>query len=156
MKKILTLLMLLALAVPTWAGEQTILITSKDASGVYYTSKGGVKMEMSGGMNNEGFMVQRHYDQINFRSFNFKIKKIVFRCLDNALEGDNNSFYWGPTTMYIAPNTSVNNVVAGTLTTPYNNSTYMAKWESSPTYPDGLPIGQQLTIKCQGHPVRVR
>ena len=154
MRKILTLLMLLALTVPAWAGEQTILITSNDASGVYYTSKGGVKMEMSGGMNNEGFMVQRHYDQINFRSFNFKIKKIVFRCLDNTLEGDNDSFYWGPTTMYIAPNTSVNNVVAGTLTTPYNNSTYMAKWESSPTYPDGLPIGQQLTIKCQGHPVR--
>lgn len=154
MRKILTFLLLLALAVPMWAGEQTILITSNDASGVYYTSKGGVKMEMSGGMNNEGFMVQRHYDQINFRSFNFKIKKIVFRCLDNAVEGDNNSFYWGPTTMYIAPNTSVGNVVAGTLTTPYNNSTYMAKWESSPTYPDGLPIGQQLTIKCQGHPVR--
>ncbi len=154
MKKLLTLLMLLALALPAWAGTQTILITSKDASGVYYTSKGGVKMEMSGGMNNEGFMVQRHYDQINFRSFNFKIKKIVFRCLDNSVEGDNNSFYWGPTTMYIAPNTSVNNVVAGTLTTPYNNSTYMAKWECSPTYPDGLPIGQQLTIKCQGHPVR--
>ena len=154
MKKLLTILMLLAIAVPAWAGEQTILITSNDASGVYYTSKGGVKMEMSGGMNNEGFMVQRHYDQINFRSFNFKIKKIVFRCLDNTLEGDNDSFYWGPTTMYIAPNTSVNNVVAGTLTTPYNNSTYMAKWESSPTYPDGLPIGQQLTIKCQGHPVR--
>lgn len=154
MKKLLTFLMLLALTVSAWAGEQTILITSNDASGVYYTSKGGVKMEMSGGMNNEGFMVQRHYDQINFRSFNFKIKKIVFRCLDNTLEGDNDSFYWGPTTMYIAPNSSVNNVVAGTLTTPYNNSTYMAKWESSPTYPDGLPIGQQLTIKCQGHPVR--
>ncbi len=154
MRKILTLLMLFSFAIIAWAGEQTILITSNDASGVYYTSKGGVKMEMSGGMNNEGFMVQRHYDQINFRSFNFKIKKIVFRCLDNTLEGDNDSFYWGPTTMYIAPNTSVNNVVAGTLTTPYNNSTYMAKWESSPTYPDGLPIGQQLTIKCQGHPVR--
>lgn len=154
MKKFLSILLLLAFTIPMWAGEQTILITSSDASGVYYTSKGGVKMEMSGGMNNEGFMVQRHYDQINFRSFNFKIKKIVFRCLDNTLEGDNDSFYWGPTTMYIAPNTSVNNVVAGTLTTPYNNSTYMAKWESSPTYPDGLPIGQQLTIKCQGHPVR--
>lgn len=154
MRKILTILMLIALILPAWAGEQTILITSNDASGVYYTSKGGVKMEMSGGMNNEGFMVQRHYDQINFRSFNFKIKKIVFRCLDNTLEGDNDSFYWGPTTMYIAPNTSVNNVVAGKLTTPYNNSTYMAKWESSPTYPDGLPIGQQLTIKCLGHPVR--
>ena len=146
--------MLFSFAITVWAGEQTILITSNDASGVYYTSKGGVKMEMSGGMNNEGFMVQRHYDQINFRSFNFKIKKIVFRCLDNSVEGDNDSFYWGPTTMYIAPNTSVGNVVAGTLTTPYNNSTYMAKWESSPTYPDGLPIGQQLTIKCQGHPVR--
>lgn len=146
--------MLFSFAITAWAGEQTILITSNDASGVYYTSKGGVKMEMSGGMNNEGFMVQRHYDQINFRSFNFKIKKIVFRCLDNSVEGDNDSFYWGPTTMYIAPNTSVGNVVAGTLTTPYNNSTYMAKWESSPTYPDGLPIGQQLTIKCQGHPVR--
>lgn len=146
--------MLLVLAIPVWAGEQTILITSNDASGVYFTSKGGVKMEMSGGMNNEGFMVQRHYDQINFRSYNFKIKKIVFRCLDNAIEGDNDSFYWGPTTMYIAPNSSVNNVVAGRLTTPYNNSTYMALWESSPTYPDGLPIGQQLTIKCQGHPVR--
>ena len=155
MKKLLTILTLLLMALTTaWAGEQTILITSSDASGVYYTSKGGVKMEMSGGMNNEGFMVQRHYDQINFRSFNFKIKKIVFRCLDNTFEGDNDSFYWGPTTMYIAPNTSVNNVVAGTLTTPYNNSTYMAKWESSPTYNDGLPIGQQLTIKCQGHPVR--
>ena len=154
MRKFLTLLMLFSFAITAWAGEQTILITSNDASGVYYTSKGGVKMEMSGGMNNEGFMVQRHYDQINFRSFNFKIKKIVFRCLDNSVEGDNDSFYWGPTTMYIAPNTSVGNVVAGTLTTPYNNSTYMAKWESSPTYPDGLPIGQQLTIKCQGHPVR--
>lgn len=155
MKKLLLSILLLALALPpALAGEQTILITSNDASGVYYTSKGGVKMEMSGGMNNEGYMVQRHYDQINFRSFNFKIKKIVFRCLDNSVEGDNDSFYWGPTTMYIAPNTSVGNVVAGTLTTPYSNSTYMAKWESSPTYPDGLPIGQQLTIKCQGHPVR--
>lgn len=155
MKKFLFLFSFFLLAVSNiYAGEQTILITSSDASGVYYTSKGGVKMEMSGGMNNEGFMVQRHYDQINFRSYNFKIKKIVFRCLDNSVEGDNDSFYWGPTTMYIAPNTSVNNVVAGTLTTPYNNSTYMAEWVSSPTYADGLPIGQQLTIKCQGHPVR--
>lgn len=130
------------------------MITSSDASGVYYTSKSGVRMEMSGGMNNEGFMVQRHLDQINFRSYNFRIKKIVFRCLDNALEGDHDSFYWGPTTMYIAANSSVGNIVAGTLTTPYNGSTYMAKWESSPTYPDGLPIGQQLTILCKGHPVR--
>ena len=79
MKKLLTILTLLLMALTTaWAGEQTILITSNDASGVYYTSKGGVNMEMSGGMNNDGYMVQRHLNNINFRSYNFKIKKIVF------------------------------------------------------------------------------
>ena len=63
MKKLFTLLTLLTLAITTaWAGEQTITISRNDgqfdnAQGVYYASKGGVTMTMSGGMNNSNFLV---------------------------------------------------------------------------------------------------
>ncbi len=106
MRKFLTLLMLFSFAVTAWAGEQTITISRNDgqfdsAEGVYYASKGGVTMTMSGGMNNSNFLVLRHQNTVTFKSANFAIKKIIFHCLDDFKEGNNDVFYWGPTTMNV-------------------------------------------------------
>lgn len=106
MRKILTLIMLLALAIPTWAGEKTITISRNDgefssSNGVYTATKGGVTMDISGGMNNPNFLLLKHEKEISFRSANFAIKEIIFHCLDDFEEGDLDVFYWGPTTMNV-------------------------------------------------------
>lgn len=184
MRKILTFLLLLALAVPMWAGEQTITISRNDgqfdnAQGVYYASKGGVTMTMSGGMNNTNFLVLRHQNTVTFRSANFAIKKIIFHCLDDFKEGNNDVFYWGPTTMNVM---TVNYKPAGSSTTTavvpgkFTASGYDGTWVSSfsgtwtstfrPTngsgtetrthtsFDNGWPAGNQLIFGSLGKPVR--
>lgn len=106
MRKFLTLLMLFSFAISAWAGEQTITISRNDgqfnsAQGVYYASKGGVTMTMSGGMNNSNFLVLRHMNTVTFKSANFAIKKIIFHCLDDFTSSNLDVFYWGPTTMNV-------------------------------------------------------
>lgn len=167
-----------------WAGEQTITISRNDgqfdnAQGVYYASKGGVTMTMSGGMNNVNFLVLRHQNTVTFRSANFAIKKIVFHCLDDFEEGNNDVFYWGPTTMNVMP---VNYKPAGSSTTTavvpgkFTASGYDGTWVSSfsgtwtstfrPTngsgtetrthtsFANGWPAGNQLIFGSLGKPVR--
>lgn len=185
MKKLFTLLTLLTLAITTaWAGEQTITISRNDgqfdnAQGVYYASKGGVTMTMSGGMNNSNFLVLRHQNTVTFRSANFAIKKIIFHCLDDFLEGNNDVFYWGPTTMNVM---TVNYKPAGSSTTTavtpgkFTASGYDGTWVSSfsgtwtstfrPTsgsgtetrthtsFENGWPAGNQLIFGSLGKPIR--
>ena len=185
MKKLFTFLTLLTLAITTaWAGEQTITISRKDgqfdnAQGVYYASKGGVTMTMSGGMNNTNFLVLRHQNTVTFRSANFAIKKIIFHCLDDFKEGNNDVFYWGPTTMNVM---TVNYKPAGSSTTTavvpgkFTASGYDGTWVSSfsgtwtstfrPTngsgtetrthtsFANGWPAGNQLIFGSLGKPVR--
>lgn len=184
MKKLLTFLMLLALAVPAWAGEQTITISRKDgqfnsAEGVYYASKGGVTMTMSGGMNNSNFLVLRHMNTVTFKSANFAIKKIIFHCLDDFTSSNLDVFYWGPTTMNVM---TVNYKPAGSNTTTavtpgkFTASGYDGTWTSDfngtwtsvfrttdgstdetrthTKFPNGWPAGNSLIFGSRGKPVR--
>ncbi len=184
MKKLLTILMLLVLTVPAWAGEQTITISRKDgqfnsAEGVYYASKGGVTMTMSGGMNNSNFLVLRHMNTVTFKSANFAIKKIIFHCLDDFTSSNLDVFYWGPTTMNIM---TVNYKPAGSNTTTavtpgkFTASGYDGTWTSDFTgtwssvfrttdgstdetrthtkFPNGWPAGNSLIFGSRGKPVR--
>jgi len=184
MRKFLTLLMLFSFAITARAGEQTITISRNDgqfnsAQGVYYASKGGVTMTMSGGMNNSNFLVLRHQNTVTFKSANFAIKKIIFHCLDDFKEGNNDVFYWGPTTMNVM---TVNYKPAGSSTTTavvpgkFTASGYDGTWVSSfsgtwtstfrPTngsgtetrthtsFDNGWPAGNQLIFGSLGKPVR--
>ncbi len=184
MKKLLTFLMLLALTVSAWAGEQTITISRKDgqfnsAEGVYYASKGGVTMTMSGGMNNSNFLVLRHMNTVTFKSANFAIKKIIFHCLDDFTSSNLDVFYWGPTTMNVM---TVNYKPAGSNTTTavtpgkFTASGYDGTWTSDFTgtwtsvfrttdgstdetrthtkFPNGWPAGNSLIFGSRGKPVR--
>ena len=176
MKKLLTILMLLALAVPAWAGEQTITISRNDgqfesSSGVYYASKGGVTMSISGGMNNPNFLLLKHENTISFKSANFAIKEIIFHCLDDYPSSNLDVFYWGPTTMNVK---TVNLYVNGqsTAVTPgkYTASGYDGHWVSNfsgtwtsefkgttrshTPYANGYPAGNTLTFESMGKPIR--
>lgn len=184
MRKIITILMLLALTVPAWAGEQTITISRKDgqfnsAEGVYYASKGGVTMTMSGGMNNSNFLVLRHMNTVTFKSANFAIKKIIFHCLDDFTSSNLDVFYWGPTTMNVM---TVNYKPAGSSTTTpvtpgkFTASGYDGTWTSDFTgtwtsvfrttdgsttetrthtkFANGWPAGNSLIFGSLGKPVR--
>lgn len=179
MKKLLTLLMLLALAIPIWAGTQTITISRNDgqfetSTGVYYASKGGVTMTMSGGLNNKNYLVLRHENTITFKSANFAIKEIIFHCLDNYPSTNLDVFYWGPKTMNVM---TVNYKPAGsTQTTPvtpgkYTASGYDGHWVSSfsgtwtsdfknygtrthTSFANGYPAGNTLTFESMGKPIR--
>ena len=184
MKKLFTFLILLALAIPAWAGEQTITISRNDgqfnsANGVYYCTKGGVTMEMSGGMNNINFLVLRHTNTVTFRSANFPIKKIVFHCLDDFTSDNLTPFYWGPSTMNVM---TVNYKPVGSSTTTavtpgkFTASGYDGTWTSSfsgtwtsefrpsngsgtetrthTSFPNGWPAGNTLTFGSLGKPVR--
>lgn len=55
-KKLFTLLLVLAMAIPTFASEKTVTISRNegeysDASTVYYAVKDGIILTMTGGMN---------------------------------------------------------------------------------------------------------
>lgn len=163
MRKILTILMLLALTVPAWAGEKTITISRNDvdwesANTVYNVTKGGVELVMSGGMNNPNFLLMKQHTTITVKSHNFNIKRIVFHCLDNYTNDNLDPFYWGPTTLHIQYS-QTHAETAGTLTYNYGGSSYDALWvstkSSSPgNYPNGLPAGYELMFENEGRPVR--
>ena len=159
MRKILTILMLLALAIPMWAGEKTITISRNDvdwesANTVYSISKGGVQLTMSGGMNNPNFLLMKQQKEMTIKSFNYKIKKIVFHCLDNTnVNNGDETFYNGPQTMDVKFN-STHNEKAGTYTSPYNGNSYDGCWVSTPTYPEGLPVGYELMFENGPRPIR--
>lgn len=163
MRKILTLLMLLALTVSAWAGEKTITISRNDvdwesANTVYNVTKGGVELVMSGGMNNPNFLLMKQHTTITVKSHNFNIKRIVFHCLDNYTNDNLDVFYWGPTTLSIQYS-QTHAERAGTLTQNYQGSTYDALWVSTKSsnpgnYPNGLPAGYELMFENQGKPVR--
>ncbi len=185
MKKLLTILTILLTALTTaWAGEQTITISRNDgqynsAQGVYYVSKGGVTMTMSGGMNNKNYLVLRNNNTLSFKSANFPIKKIIFHCLDN-FESDNlDVFFWGPTTMNVMP---VRYKPAGSSTTTevtpgkFTASGYDGTWTSNfsgtwtsvfrntegngtetrthTSFPNGWPAGNSLIFGSLGKPIR--
>ncbi len=155
--------MLLALAVPAWAGEKTITISRNDvdwesANTVYNVTKGGVELVMSGGMNNPNFLLMKQHTTITVKSHNFNIKRIVFHCLDNYTNDNLDPFYWGPTTLHIQYS-QTHAETAGTLTYNYGGSSYDALWvstkSSSPgNYPNGLPAGYELMFENEGKPVR--
>lgn len=180
MKKTITLLILLALAIPAWAGEQTITISRNDgqynsAEGVYYASKGGVTMKMSGGLNNINYLVLRHTNTVSFESANYPIKKIIFHCLDNFPSSNLDVFYWGPSTMNVMP---VQLYGTSTSVTPgkFTASGYDGTWTSDFTgtwtsvfrntdatdeetrthtsYPNGWPVGNSLIFGSRGKPIR--
>ena len=170
MRKILTILMLLALAVPMWAGEKTITISRNDvdwesANTVYNITKGGVQLVMSGGMNNPNFLLMKQHTTITVKSHNFNIKKIVFHCLDNYTNDNLDPFYWGPKTLHIQYS-QTHSEYAGKLTYDYGGSSYDACWNSTFTgttstngtnhvkYADGIPAGYELMFENEGTPVR--
>lgn len=163
MKKTITLLMLLALVMPLWAGERTITISRNDvdwesANTVYNISKGGVQLVMSGGMNNPNFLLMKQQTTITVKSLNFNIKKIVFHCLDNFTNDNLDPFYWGPKTLHIQYS-QTHGETAGTLTYNYGGSSYDACWVSTKNstpghYPDGLPTGYELMFYNEAKPVR--
>ena len=104
MKKIFTLIMLLAMAVPTWASEKTVTISRNEgefseSSTVYYGVKDGIILTMTGGMNNVNYLLANPNTNFTVLSYNYTITKIVFHCLDDAVEGDLDAGYWGPSTI---------------------------------------------------------
>ena len=170
MRKILTFLLLLALAATAWAGEKTITISRNDvawesANTVYNVTKGGVELVMSGGMNNPNFLLMKQHTTITVKSHNFNIKRIVFHCLDNFTNDNLDPFYWGPRTLHIQYS-ETHAEYAGKLTYDYLGNTYDACWNSTfsgttstngtahVNYPDGLPAGYELMFENEGKPVR--
>ena len=178
MKKLITILLLVVSALTALAGTQTITISRNDgqydsAEGVYYASKGGVTMSISGGMNNKNFLLLKHENTISFRSSNFAIKEIIFHCLDNYPSTNLDVFYWGPTTMNVM---TVNYKPAGSSQTQaitpgkYTASGYDGHWVSNfsgtwtstfngvtrthTNFANGYPAGNTLTFKSMGKPIR--
>ena len=176
MKKFLTLLMLLALAIPAWAGEQTITITRNDefvtGHGDFTIRKGGVTVTIGGTLNNPHFIQLSQQKTITFRSANFAIKEIIFHCLDNYTEYvQDDVFYWGPSTMHVIKNTALGTIPGKYTPLPNNtsydpNSTYDGIWVSKfsgtwttaagthTSYADGFPAGNTLTFEASAKPVR--
>lgn len=131
MKKIFTLIMLLAMVAPTWASEKTVTISRNEgdfseASSVYYGVKDGIILTMTGGMNNVNYLLANPNTNFTVLSYNYTITKIVFHCLDDAVEGDLDASYWGPSTITLFANhTNPNN--PGT----YTSSGFIGTWEGT-------------------------
>lgn len=129
MKKIFTLIMLLAMTVPTFASEKTVTISRNegefsDASNVYYGVKDGIILTMTGGMNNVNYLLANPNTNFTVLSYNYTITKIVFHCMDDAVEGDLDASYWGPSTITLFANhTNPNN--PGT----YTSEGFTGTWE---------------------------
>lgn len=143
MKKIITLIMLLAMAVPTFASEKTITISRNegeysDASTVYYGVKDGIILTMTGGMNNVDYLLANPNTNFTVLSYNYVIKKIVFHCLDDAVEGDLDAAHWGPTTISLFAN-HTNPSNPGT----YSASGFIGTWE-------GESISLNFAVKGRG------
>ncbi len=148
MKKLILTLTMLAAAVATMlASDHAVTISRgeglyEDGTGVYYCIKDGVMMTFTGGLDNDNFLLEMHEKIFEVRSANYIIKKIVFHCVDNALENDFDSFYWGPTTI-----------------SAVNNFTYpgqLGNYEVVNDGYDGVWTGQTSAIqfKTKGFPVR--
>ena len=109
MKKIISLLMLVAMTMPLWAEEHTVTISRSEgefseSSGVYYGIKDGVMMTFTSGLDNENYLVEHQQTNFEVRSSHYIIKKIVFHCLDDTESDNLDCFYWGPTTISINKN----------------------------------------------------
>lgn len=145
MKKIITLIMLLAMAMPSFASEKTVTISRNEgeyseASTVYYAVKDGIILTMTGGMNNVNYLLANPNTNFTILSYNYVIKKIVFHCLDDALEGDLDASYWGPSTITLFANhTHPDN--PGT----YTSSGFIGTWEGE---------SSSLNFAVKGHGVR--
>lgn len=145
MKKIFTLFLLLALAIPSFASEKTVTISRNegeysDASTVYYAVKDGIILTMTGGMNNVNYLLANPNTNFTILSYNYTITKIVFHCLDDAVEGDLDASYWGPSTITLFANhTNPDN--PGT----YTSSGFIGTWEGS---------SSSLNFAVKGHGVR--
>ena len=133
MKKIITFIMLLAVTATAFASEKTVTISRGDgefseASTVYYAVKDGIILTMTGGMNNVNYLLANPNTNFTVLSYNYVIKKIVFHCMDDALEGDLDAHYWGPSTITIFANhTHPDN--PGTYTT----EGFIGTWEGEMT-----------------------
>lgn len=131
MKKIFTLIMLLALVMPTFASEKTVTISRNEgefseASTVYYGVKDGIILTMTGGMNNVNYLLANPNTNFTVLSYNYTIKKIVFHCLDDAVEGDLDAGYWGPSTITLFANhTNPDNPGS------YTSSGFTGTWEGT-------------------------
>lgn len=104
-------MMALAFALPSWGGEQTVVINRnegqfEEANGVYYCYKGGLMMTFTSGLNNPNYLVEHQQVYFEVRSVNqsYIIKKIVFHCVDNTTSDNLDCFYWGPSTISIVQN----------------------------------------------------
>lgn len=97
------------MAAPFFASERTITISRdegeySEASTVYYGVKDGIILTMTGGMNNVQYLLANPNTNFTVLSYNYVIKKIVFHCLDNAVEGDLDAKHWGPSTITLFAN----------------------------------------------------
>lgn len=147
MKKLLLLLLTLALSIPIWASEYTVTIHRneglyQDGTGVYYCVKNGIMMTFTDGLDNENYLVERHNTLFEINSYNYLVKKVVFHCVDNTLEGDHDSFYWGPTTISVFQN-FYNQSAPGTYTVLADGFTGV--WTGTTNH---------IQFQTLGHPVR--
>lgn len=131
MKKLLLLLMMLAMAVPLWASEHTVTINRneglyQDGTGAYYCVKDGIMMTFTSGLDNENYLVEHQQMYFEVNSYNYFIKRIVFHCVDSTTSAQvMGCFYWGPTTLSIVQN-FYDQSQPGTLTV---TDPYTAVWE---------------------------
>lgn len=143
MKKIFTLILLLAVAASAFASERTITFSRSEgeyseASTVYYGVKDGIILTMTGGMNNVNYLLANPNSNFTILSYNYVIKKIVFNCLDDAVEGDLDAAHWGPSTITLFANhTHPNN--PGT----YTSSGLTGTWE-------GESLSLNFSVKGRG------
>ena len=143
MKKFFTLIMLLAFCATAFASEKTVTITRdegefSESSTVYYGVKDGIILTMTGGMNNVNYLLANPNSNFTVLSYNYVIKKIVFHCLDDAVEGDLDAGYWGPSTITLFVNhTNPNN--PGT----YTSDGFTGTWE-------GESISLNFAVKGRG------
>lgn len=106
MKKFLFLFSFFLLAVSNlYAGEKTITISrnegniGQNSSGVYYIEKDGIEFTLTGGLNNENYLLYSTNETSTVLSYCYVIKKIVFHCIDDATEDNLDVFFWGPSTL---------------------------------------------------------
>lgn len=130
MKKLLFLMLTLALSFPIWAGERTVTISRnegqfEESNGVYYCYKGGLMMTFTSGLNNPNYLVEHQQVYFEIMSVNqtYIIKKVVFHCVDNTTSDNLDCFYWGPTTISVVQN-FYNQSQPGT----YTASGYTGTW----------------------------
>jgi hypothetical protein len=148
MKKLLMFIMLLAFAIPSWAGEKTVTISRNegiydDGTGVYYCTKDGITMTFSSGLNNVNYLVEHQQVVFYIKSDNYVIKKIKFNCLDNTTNTNLDCFYWGPSTIH-----ELEQMATYTPTGTYNSSGYIGTWYAGPT------DSKDVKFRTEGKPVR--